>query len=88
MTGRFVSKVKGFFGGGGSQTEVPGLAHGGIVTRPTLAMIGEAGPEAVIPLSRSRGMGGITVNIENVNGLDPDSVAEALQDTLITKGII
>jgi TP901 family phage tail tape measure protein len=28
------------------------LANGGIVTRPTLAMIGEAGPEAVIPLSR------------------------------------
>jgi len=25
--------------------------HGGIVTRPTLAMLGEAGPEAVIPLS-------------------------------------
>lgn len=28
------------------------LAEGGIVTRPTLAMIGEAGPEAVIPLGR------------------------------------
>jgi phage-related minor tail protein len=31
---------------------VPGLASGGIVTRPTLALIGEAGPEAVIPLSQ------------------------------------
>jgi len=30
----------------------PWLAKGGIVTRPTLAMIGEAGPEAVIPLPR------------------------------------
>jgi len=29
-----------------------GLASGGIVTRPTQALIGEAGPEAVIPLSR------------------------------------
>jgi hypothetical protein len=28
------------------------LAKGGIVTRPTFAMIGEAGPEAVIPLSK------------------------------------
>jgi TP901 family phage tail tape measure protein len=27
-----------------------GLQHGGIVTRPTLALIGEAGPEAVVPL--------------------------------------
>jgi uncharacterized protein YjgD (DUF1641 family) len=32
------------------------LAEGGIVTSPTLAMIGEAGPEAVIPLNG--GMGG------------------------------
>ena len=30
--------------------QIPYLAAGGIVTRPTLAMVGEAGPEAVIPL--------------------------------------
>jgi hypothetical protein len=30
---------------------VPALAGGGIVRRPTLALIGEAGPEAVVPLS-------------------------------------
>jgi hypothetical protein len=42
----------------------PVLAHGGIVTRPTLAMIGEAGPEAVVPLSGGRGLGlGPTYNI-------------------------
>jgi hypothetical protein len=35
----------------------PGLAEGGIVTRPTLAMIGEAGAEAVIPLDRMGGGG-------------------------------
>lgn len=29
---------------------IPELALGGIVTRPTVAMIGEAGPEAVVPL--------------------------------------
>jgi len=28
-----------------------GMAEGGIVTRPTIALIGEAGPEAVIPLN-------------------------------------
>lgn len=32
------------------------LQHGGIVTRRTLALVGEAGPEAVIPLSRGGGM--------------------------------
>lgn len=31
--------------------KIPGLAAGGIVTSPTLAVVGEGGPEAVIPLS-------------------------------------
>jgi SLT domain-containing protein len=30
-------------------------ATGGIVTRPTVALIGEAGPEAVIPLNKTPG---------------------------------
>ena len=42
------------------------MAAGGIVTRPTNALIGEAGAEAVIPLSKMGGMG-TTVNI-TVNG--------------------
>lgn len=32
--------------------KIPGFAYGGIVNRPTLAMIGEAGPEAVVPLQQ------------------------------------
>jgi len=35
--------------------KIPMLAAGGIVTKPTLAMVGEAGPEAVIPLSKGYG---------------------------------
>ena len=35
----------------GEITPLPGLQKGGIVVHPTLAMIGEKGPEAVIPLS-------------------------------------
>jgi hypothetical protein len=42
------------------------MATGGIVTRATNAIIGEAGPEAVIPLNKMGGMG-TTVNI-TVNG--------------------
>jgi hypothetical protein len=41
------------------------LAEGGIVTGPTSALIGEAGPEAVIPLGKMGSMGNtynITVN--------------------------
>lgn len=34
--------------------QIPLLAAGGIVRSPTLAMIGEAGPEAVIPLNRAK----------------------------------
>jgi hypothetical protein len=47
---------------------IPMLADGGWVTSPTLALIGEAGPEAVMPLSSLGGAGGaggtyVTVNI-------------------------
>ena len=50
------------------------LASGGIVTSPTMALIGEAGPEAVIPLSRGGGFGGgITINITNAGSV----IAEA-----------
>jgi hypothetical protein len=45
---------------GGKSFTIPYLAQGGIVTQPTLAMIGEAGPEAVVPLDRG-GLGGRTV---------------------------
>lgn len=72
-----IDKVKGFVTGGGSTTtgrpgngnrgwvngvEVPGFATGGIVRSPTLAMIGERGPEAVIPLGRMGGAGGTVIN--------------------------
>jgi hypothetical protein len=39
----------------GSGGKVVVGATGGIVNRPTFALIGEAGPEAVIPLDRTRG---------------------------------
>jgi hypothetical protein len=37
------------------------LAEGGIVDRPTRAVIGEAGPEAVMPLSQLNNYGGTTI---------------------------
>lgn len=44
-----------------SELNLPRLAQGGIVTRPTTALIGEAGPEAVIPLKKMPM--GITINV-------------------------
>jgi ElaB/YqjD/DUF883 family membrane-anchored ribosome-binding protein len=43
--------------------DIPKLAEGGIVNSPTLALIGEAGPEAVVPLDRMQSGGGITINV-------------------------
>ena len=59
---------------------VPALAKGGIVTKPTLALIGEAGPEAVVPLSKGRGMGGITINVSGA--LDSEAVARQIETIL------
>lgn len=59
-----------------SLPQIPKFAKGGIVNSPTLAMIGEDGPEAVVPLSKRNnpdgvglgGGGGTTINI-NVGGV-------------------
>jgi hypothetical protein len=52
--------------------EVPAMAAGGIVTGPTLALIGEAGPEAVVPLTgRNAGMG-TTINLTVNAGMGAD----------------
>lgn len=42
---------------------IPRMAKGGIVSSPTLALIGEAGPEAVVPLDRMNTGGGVTINV-------------------------
>jgi hypothetical protein len=78
--------------GRGTKIEVPNipmLADGGIVTGPTLAMIGEAGPEAVVPLDRYRdGMGGGSNVTINVQGGDPQAVVDALRRYMYQNGTI
>jgi hypothetical protein len=58
------------------------MAEGGIVTRPTQALIGEAGAEAVIPLDKMGGFG-TTVNI-NVAGsvISEGELQSVIQDAL------
>ena len=46
-----------------SRMNLPRMAEGGIVSSPTLALIGEAGPEAVVPLDRMRTGGDVTINV-------------------------
>jgi hypothetical protein len=35
--------------------QIPSFAQGGIVTKPTVAMVGEKGPEAIVPLAKQQG---------------------------------
>jgi hypothetical protein len=61
-----------------------------VVTKPTLAMIGEAGPEAVVPLSKVGSLSGTagtsasaTPVVVNINGaLDPLAVARQVEQVL------
>jgi hypothetical protein len=58
--GAVVGAVTGFSGGGTPSNQNPNvgghLQQGGIVTKPTRALVGEAGPEAVIPLANLGGL--------------------------------
>jgi len=65
--------------------DVTMMATGGIVTKPTLGMVGEAGPEAVIPLSKlNMGGGSTTINVTvNASPLSsPADVGLAVVDAL------
>lgn len=61
------------------------LAEGGIVSQPTLALIGEAGPEAVVPLSRggsSMRSTNITINVNAGMGTDGRAVGRQIVEAL------
>lgn len=84
--------VPGIGGKGFDVPDIPMLANGGIVTSAQLAMIGEKGPEAVIPLSRldqmtNGGGGGNTINI-TVTSADPNAVVAALQKWVRSNGAL
>ena len=60
------------------------LAEGGIVRRPTTALIGEAGPEAVIPLRdiSSLGSTNVYVTVNAGMGVDPAVVGDEIVNIL------
>jgi len=86
------SWVPGVGGKGFSVPNIPMLANGGIVTSPTLALIGEAGPEAVVPLDRYNGGGGMTVTVNAGLVSSPDQVGqqiiEAIQKAQRRSGVV
>jgi len=82
------SWVPGIGGKGFDVPNIPMLANGGIVNSPTLALIGEKGPEAVVPLSRGGGYGGDTNVTIQVNGGDPNAVVDALRTYMFRNGSV
>jgi hypothetical protein len=84
--GRIGSEGSAAGGANPAGLDYKAMATGGIVTSPTFALIGEAGPEAVIPLDKMGGMGGgVTIN---VNGGDPNAVVQALRTYMRQNGSI
>ena len=64
---------------------LPRLAKGGIVTQPTRALIGERGPEAIIPLSRAGdnlGQTNINLTVNAGMGTDGASVGRQIVEEL------
>src|SRR5690606_4053361 len=66
---------------------IPALAAGGIVTRPTLALVGEAGPEAVVPLAGS-GLGTVGISIQRMEVQDGRDFGRQLDEELRRRGLV
>lgn len=71
--------VPGIGGKGFDVPNIPMLANGGIVTSATLALIGESGPEAVIPLDRLNQVSPGGNMYVTVQGGDPNAIVDALR---------
>lgn len=72
--------------------KIPKLAQGGIVDKPTYAMIGEAGTEAVMPLERNTGWidklaDKLASKIGNAGGSPIQLVVKIGEDTILDKFI-
>ena len=66
---------------------IPQLKDGGIINTPTIAMLGEAGPEAVVPLNRG-GIGGagvVQIIFPNLTGEISDAQIERIRKVVATE---
>ena len=65
---------------------VPAFASGGIVNSPRIALIGEAGPEAVIPLSQFGSVMGSYTSSMNMNTVDSSQSTQPINVTIKLDG--
>jgi len=59
--------------------------EGGIFKKPSLIGVGEAGPEAVVPLNRVGAVGGITINVTGNTFIDAEDMADKIDKILMDK---
>jgi len=79
--------------GGGVSSKYVAFQEGGIVLRPTLGLLGEAGPEAVIPLNKARSSmptvinynPTINISAEISNEVDIDRLMNRIDDHIVGK---
>ncbi len=62
---QITAKTPGVYG-----TPIEQMAAGGIITRPTVVLAGEAGPEAIMPLRRNNSIGGQVIINNYIDLLD------------------
>ena len=90
--GKFEVKIPGWVpkwgGKGWEMPDIPNFADGGIVTGPTVGLIGEAGPEAVIPLNQMGSMGTTNITVNMPAGADGNDIVAALEAYVRRNGSI
>jgi hypothetical protein len=69
---------------------IVGMAEGGLVYEPTLALVGERGPEAVVPLHQllSSSSTNTTINLTINESRTPRETGDAVIDALRRRGLI
>ena len=88
--GRLVDLIPSAKGNVFAQNGIVPYAKGGYIGRPTMALMGEAGPEAVLPLRRGRGgrlgvetsggsVGNVTVNVDASGSAVEGDTSQAAQ---------
>lgn len=76
--------VPGIGGAGFHINEIPKLAHGGVIDSATIAMVGESGREAVLPLERNTGwMDKLAEKISGNNQSAPQQLVVQIGDETI-----
>ncbi len=68
---------------------VPSMKTGGIITSPTIALLGEAGPEAVVPLTQNWSTQSRTVHIGSIiiqAARDPEETGRAVMREIAASG--